>query len=176
MGELRAFYRIPAVWVGHLLGIAIVVLYVCGGLSLQVLEGAMSLSSGVPALRSYVQNSSFPALTAAYFVTMTIWGVFVFISLLKVPQLLAPRADKVMAKLGNVSILHPLLVGCLCFPGAAAVLLLPVGKPWHLLPIDRSEFALAVLGPLFAWLPSIMAAIGVGCWQIWKARTFLDVR
>lgn len=168
MKELIEIYKIPFVWINHLVGIFIAFLpdeFLAGQDSL---KGTSSyLISFIPSTKSYVDNSSFPEVTSLYFSISSIFGLLIGVSLIKKYKLLIPEGKKVMEKWGALSFLYPIFATLVLGTFIWAAIFLPIGKPWDLIPIHSSKLALAVAGPMFSLLPFILISLEIAVLRTW---------
>lgn len=169
MNEIFLIYRNPTIAIAHVIG-AIVALFA----PIDVLDNYQFLSNfvniihdSIPSIRGFMRNSDFPQVTGFYFSLSLITGFPVFIELCKHPEYFIPDGKKAIERFGYFHIFYPIF-GVLIFFGFFIFSFLHSGKKWDSLPIHDSRFALALVGPLFAWMPYIMLAFSIATVKIYK--------
>lgn len=169
MNGILSIYRNPTIVISHIIG-AIVALFA----PIDVLDNYQFLSNfvnimhdSIPSIRGFMRNSDFPQVTGFYFSLSLITGLPAFIELFKNPQYVIPDGKKAIEKFGHFHIFYPIF-GVLIFFGLFIFSFLQSGHKWDLLPIHNSRFALALVGPLFAWMPYIMLAFSIATVKIYK--------
>lgn len=169
MKEISEIYKIPSIWVTHLLGAVISLFASTDVLDLNpfLREVVSTVANVIPSIASYAAVSSFSQVTLLYFSVASLLGVPAFFSLSRKYRILVPNGDKVIERLGGLSFFYPiggvLMVGGLFL----AAIFAPIGKPWDLMPIHSSRVALAVFGPLFSLLPFLLLAMVVAIFKVW---------
>lgn len=133
-------------------------------------EFVRQVSAFVPAIEGYAKYSSFPQVTKSYFVFFFIVGVFLCNILFKNPDLVLPNRKKAIERFKNFQLAY-LIFGSAISLGLCIVSLLYSGRPWNIFPIHESRLALALIGPLFAWLPFWMFATFVAIFKTWKSNS-----
>jgi hypothetical protein len=167
--EILQIYRYPSVWIPHLIGAIIALVLPEDVMSeSQWLQAVFSVTSNViPSIQGFVKNSAFPEVTATYFSISSITGFFVCAALSKRPELLMPHGVKALRNFGNFPSLF-LILGSLITLGLCVFACIHSGKPWQLLPIHDSRLTLALIGPLFAWMPFYMFAAFIAVVKTWR--------
>lgn len=172
MKEVVEVYKIPYIWLTHLLG-AIISLFAPANileLSPVLQEIVGMVTSIIPSITSYAKVSNFAQVTLLYFAVASLLGVPAFFALIRRYRLLVPNGLAAIERLGGLSLLYP-IGGILIVGGLAlATILAPIGKRWDLMPIHSSRVALAVLGPIFSLLPFLLLALAAAVIKTWINR------
>ena len=129
------------------------------------------IASLIPSIAGYANNSQFPQVTALYFSTVSIFGIPMCWELRKKPELIINDGKNVIKKWGNFSF-PIMLFGCtfMIFLFIFAIFW-NTGKPWNLMPIHSSKFALTIFGPIFALSPFLLLSSAIAIFQTWRKHS-----
>jgi hypothetical protein len=161
MKELSLLYRLPSIWISHLI-CALIALFAPSdihSIDPDLRSACLVISEIIPSIQGYVRFSEFPGATLLYFSTASILGVLVFLTLARHPKFVLPNAHEAIGTRFKGSSLSYLALGVIFWGALWWVSTFVIfGKPWTFLPIHSARIVLAVIGPIFAFAPFYCAA------------------